>query len=36
MKIVRVNSEAIEFDNGNMIICNHDQDCCESNYADFE
>lgn len=36
MKIVRVNSNAIEFDNGNMITFDHYQDCCESNYADFK
>ena len=36
MKIVKVDSGAIEFDNGGMITFDHDQDCCESNYADFE
>lgn len=36
MKIVRVNFGVIEFDNGNMITFDHDQNCCETNYADFE
>ena len=36
MKIKEVTDEAICFDNGNTIVYNHDQDCCEWNYADFE
>lgn len=36
MKIVKVDFGAIEFDNGNTITFDHDQDCCETNYADFE
>lgn len=35
MKIERVTEEAIIFDNGNQITYDHDQDCCEFNYADF-
>lgn len=36
MKIIKVTEEMIEFDNGNRITHYHDQDCCESVYADFE
>lgn len=35
MKIVQVTDEAIIFDNGNTITYDHDQDCCENNYAEF-
>ena len=35
MKIKEVTEEAIIFDNGNTITYDHDQDCCEQNYADF-
>ena len=36
MRIKEVNSNAIIFDNGNTIEYDHNQDCCEWNYADFE
>lgn len=36
MKIVSVTDEKILFDNGNSITFDHEQDCCEWNYADFE
>ena len=36
MKIKKITSEKILFDNGNEITFDHDQDCCEDNYADFE
>lgn len=36
MRIVEVNEEYIEFSNGKRITYDHDQDCCEHNYADFE
>lgn len=36
MKIKEVTSEHILFDNGSEITFDHDQDCCEDNYADFE
>lgn len=36
MRIDLVNEEGIEFDNGNKIRYQHEQDCCENNYADFE
>lgn len=35
MKIKQVTDEAIIFDNGNTITFDHEQDCCEYNYADF-
>lgn len=35
MKIQQVTDEAIIFDNGNSITFDHEQDCCEYNYADF-
>ena len=35
MKISTVTDQAIFFDNGNTITYNHEQDCCECNYADF-
>lgn len=36
MKIVKVDYESIVFDNGSKITFEHDQDCCEWNYADFK
>ena len=36
IKIVKVNSEGIYFDNGDVITCDHNPDCCEWNFADFE
>lgn len=36
MKIKDINEERILFDNGNTITYNHEQDCCECNYADFQ
>lgn len=35
MKIVEVTDEHILFDNGHKITFDHEQDCCEYNYADF-
>jgi len=35
MKIQKVTEDAIIFDNGNTITYDHEQDCCEHNYADF-
>lgn len=35
-KITEVNSEMILFEDGSKITFDHDQDCCEDNYADFE
>ena len=36
MKIVEITNEHIKFNNGNVIHYDHEQDCCEWNYADFE
>ncbi|MCK9371112.1 hypothetical protein M0R04_14465 [Candidatus Dojkabacteria bacterium] len=36
MKIITINNEGIVFDNGTTIQNVHDQDCCESVYADWE
>lgn len=35
MRIIRISDERILFDNGDYIFYDHDQDCCENNYADF-
>lgn len=35
MRISKVTSDAITFDNGMKITFGHLQDCCEQNYADF-
>ena len=35
MRIKTVTDENIVFDNGNVISFDHEQDCCEYNYADF-
>lgn len=36
MKILKITECSIEFDNGKEITFEHDQECCEINYADFE
>ena len=35
MKIYKITEEEIIFDNGSKITYDHNQDCCEVNYADF-
>lgn len=35
IKVVKITYEAIEFNDGTRITYDHEQDCCESNYADF-
>jgi hypothetical protein len=35
MRISEVTDDAIIFNNGNKITFDHEQDCCECNYADF-
>lgn len=35
-KIIRTEENLIEFSDGTRITCDHDQDCCEWNYADCE
>ncbi len=35
MKIKQICEDWIEFDNGDTITFDHDQNCCEHNFADF-
>ena len=35
IRIIKVDDECIEFDNGSKIEYDHCPDCCEWNYADF-
>lgn len=35
MKIKSITPKSILFDNGSKITFDHEQDCCEYNYADF-
>ena len=35
-KIQEITKDHIQFTNGDKITYNHEQDCCENNYADFE
>lgn len=35
MRIKEITDERITFDNGNYITYDHEQDCCEWNYANF-
>lgn len=35
-KIKEINDEMILFDDGSKITYDHERDCCEHNYADFE
>jgi hypothetical protein len=32
LKVVGIDSDSLEFDNGVTLCSNHDQDCCESHY----
>ena len=36
MKIIEITNDYIKFDNGKCITYDHEQDCCEDNYADFD
>ena len=36
VKVAKVNSENIEFDNGWTLSSDHSQDCCESHYLSFQ
>ena len=35
MRITKVSSDGILFDTGDNITCDHEQNCCEHNDADF-
>lgn len=32
LKVIKLDSDSIEFDNGVKLYSNHDQDCCENHY----
>ena len=36
IQITEINNEEILFSDGTRITFDHEQDCCENNYADFE
>ena len=36
VKVVKVDSGSLEFDNGVVLTSNHESDCCESHYLSFE
>lgn len=36
MKVIKSDENILEFDNGLTITGDHDKDCCEYNYLDFE
>jgi len=36
LKVVKVEDEQIEFDNGMKLYSNHDSDCCENHYLSFK
>jgi hypothetical protein len=35
LKVVKIDSESIEFENGLKIYSDHESDCCESHYLSF-
>ena len=35
LKVLKVDSDTIEFENGVKLYSSHDQNCCESHYLDF-
>ena len=36
MKLIKYSEQGLEFDNGTKVVDDHDQDCCELVYADWE
>lgn len=36
MKVILSEEGTLEFDNGLIVVSDHDQSCCEINYLDFE
>lgn len=36
MKVIESNEGLVKFDNGLVISSEHERDCCEHNYLDFE
>lgn len=35
LKVVKIDSDSIEFENGMRLYSNHERDCCESHYLDL-
>lgn len=35
VKVVKVNAESVEFENGIELYSSHDRDCCENHYLSF-
>ena len=35
LKVVKISTEELEFNDGTRLLSNHDQDCCEWHYLDF-
>lgn len=35
MKLIKISEEGLEFDDGTIVVDNHNQDCCEHVYADW-
>ena len=36
VKVVKINSEEVVFDNGSVLGSSHESDCCEHHYLSFE
>ena len=36
LKVVKIDSDSLEFDNGVQLYSNHDQDCCEHHYLSLD
>ena len=36
LKVVKIDSDSIEFDNGVQLYSNHDQNCCEHHYLSLD
>ena len=36
LKVIKIDSETVEFENGLKLYSNHDSDCCESHYLSLE
>jgi len=36
LKVVKVSQEGLEFDNGSKLYSDHESDCCENHWLDFE
>jgi hypothetical protein len=36
LKVIKLDSDSIEFDNGVKLYSNHEQDCCENHYLSLD